>query len=324
MDITGRVLELMETKVILVVGSLAFDVIGSTVHAFRSDSLTIPLDEIRYSHGGRGANFAVFAQALSAGTALCSSVGEDFRGSAYESELQARQVDLSPLLWNPSHDTPHIFLFSNGDDARVFAFRDRRQQSERAYCDWTVRYVEASSFDALYCTSEVPMINCAALEASSAALRVFVPGHDLYLYDRPTLLRCFEAADIVIVNAAEADVMESICASDFYEVRSKLTALVVTRGSRGCVVYSSTKSLHIDAALPTRVVDSTGAGDAYAAGFVVELLKSHDLLRSSQVGNVVASFAIESLGCQTSVPTPEDVSLRLAASYGSVKLTFAP
>jgi nucleoside kinase len=301
--------------VILAVGTLSFDLIGSTELAFRNDSLTVLLDEIRYSNGGRGANFAVFAQALNVSTALCSSVGEDFRGSAYESDLQARQVDLGLLFWNPSSDTPRVFAFSNRDDARVFVLRDRRQQSERTYCDWVVRHTRAYKYDVLYCTSEVPIVNCAALEASSAELRVFAPGHDLFYYDGPILLRCLRAADIVFANEAEAHAMKSIISTDFDEVRRMLQALVVTRGARGCTVYTGASSVDIDPALPARVVDPTGAGDAYAAGFVVGFLRCHDFLRSAEVGNAVASLAIESLGCQTSVPTVAEVSLRLANSY---------
>ncbi len=67
-------------------------------------------------------------------------------------------------------------------------------------------------------------------------------------------------------------------------------------------------SAHYD---PTRVVDLTGAGDSFAAGFLIHYSETGDLLKAARFGNATASLAIESEGAET-MPTRAEVEARVA------------
>lgn len=246
-----------------------------------------------------------------------SAVGDDFKTSDYHAELKKRGIDTEGLYWNQAGgETQHVFTFTSGDDSRIYVFRDRTRESEIGFRRWAVQSAESSCWDAVYCTSEIPSVNAEALQASAHSLKIFAPGPDLHRYDRPCLKACLEAADIALVNTSEMQVLESLEGGGIPSLLRNLTALVVTQGGRGSVVYCAANSFHVPPSLATKVVDTTGAGDAYAAGFVVEFMAGQDLLRAARTGSAAASFVIEAHGCQTVVPNCRDVASRLEASYG--------
>src|ERR1700722_19571333 len=129
-------LGLTERMTILAIGTLSFDIIATAATPFRNDSLTIPLDGIIRSHGGRGGNFAVFSRALGADVDLVASVGNDFYASSYASALKDQGVGISNLYRNEAHETQKVFLFANYDDCRVYIYRDRTAGFELAFQQW--------------------------------------------------------------------------------------------------------------------------------------------------------------------------------------------
>lgn len=301
---------------VLVIGGLSFDYIGFIDGQLREDSLTVPLESLARSHGGRGANFAVFARALGCNIRLVSAVGDDLKTSGYYAELKERGVDIERLYWNQAGDeTQHVFTFTNGSDSRIYVFRDRKRESEISFSRWAVQSAGKTHWDAVYCTSEIPGVNAEALQASVSPLKVFSPGPDIHRYDAQCLEACLEAADIVLVNMPEMQVIGSFRGGIPF-LLSNLTALIVTNGDRGSVVHCGADSFSVAPSSATEVVDTTGAGDAYAAGFVVEFMTGQDLLKAARTGSAVASFVIEARGCQTIVPSPSQVASRLKASYG--------
>lgn len=300
---------------ILAIGTLSFDVIATAASPFRNDGLTIPLDGIIRSNGGRGGNFAVFSRALGADVRLVTSAGDDFFTSTYASDLRDQGIDISSLYRNETSETQKVFLFANSENCRVYIYRDRSPEFEAAFQQWAADQTSRRNDAVLYCTSEVPAVNLGALRASPSPIKVFAPAHDLDLYDEECLRQCVDLADVVLANQAEAKVIRSALSVNSKIANRQLRAFVTTCGSAGSVIETPSDSFEVPACVPQNLVDTTGAGDAYAAGFVSELSVTGDLLRAARMGSAVASFAIESLGCQTSVPTSTQVAMRFSLTY---------
>lgn len=74
--------------------------------------------------------------------------------------------------------------------------------------------------------------------------------------------------------------------------------VITTLGEKGAQIQTKNKTIFIKPAIPKVVVDPTGAGDAYRAGFLSGLEKGLDLQTCGQMGAVAASFAIEHYGSQ--------------------------
>jgi len=93
-------------------------------------------------------------------------------------------------------------------------------------------------------------------------------------------------------------------AETFTELGADLVA--VKLGKRGCYVTDGKES-HLIEPYKVEAVDTTGAGDAFCAGFLYGLIKGRDLYECGRLGNFVASCCISKMGARTGLPRLEDL-----------------
>ena len=116
-----------------------------------------------------------------------------------------------------------------------------------------------------------------------------------------------EQVDILFANEAEA--MSLYQTSDFdaaarlAQSETKLAAL--TRSEKGSVILSADKTIPIPAAPVAQVVDTTGAGDLYAAGFLFGIAKGKDLETAGRLGSLAAAEIISHIGARPQVSLAE-------------------
>ena len=82
--------------------------------------------------------------------------------------------------------------------------------------------------------------------------------------------------------------------------------VVITLGEKGCLVATSKEHLVINTR-KVRVVDTTGAGDAFAAGFLFGLLKNLPIKKCAEIGNAVASFSVQKIGARAGLPNRKEL-----------------
>lgn len=85
--------------------------------------------------------------------------------------------------------------------------------------------------------------------------------------------------------------------------------IIVTKGEKGSTIYEK-KRIDIPVIPPKEVVDPTGAGDAYIAGFLYKFIKGEDIEKCGLFASSSASLILEGLGC-SKIPTEKEVNLRL-------------
>ncbi len=85
--------------------------------------------------------------------------------------------------------------------------------------------------------------------------------------------------------------------------------LAVTQGAQGAMLYQAGTSRHFRA-FPTTEVDPTGAGDVFAAAFLIQYALGQDAAAAMRYANCVASFVVEQPGA-LGIPTPAQVATRL-------------
>lgn len=92
--------------------------------------------------------------------------------------------------------------------------------------------------------------------------------------------------------------------------------VVMTRDVEGCTIYRKHERPLDVPSFPTKVVDPTGAGDSFAAGFLIALHETGDVVYAARFANATASLAIESKGAET-MPTRAEVQARLEGGGNS-------
>ncbi|MDI9408701.1 MAG: adenosine kinase [Candidatus Pacebacteria bacterium] len=109
--------------------------------------------------------------------------------------------------------------------------------------------------------------------------------------------------DIVFANEAEAISLTEQPDYDLAvaELRTHCELVAVTRGAKGSVIISKQGHYVIDAIAPTQLVDTTGAGDLYAAGVLFGLVNGLEAVAMGRLGSLAASEVISHLGARPQV-----------------------
>jgi sugar/nucleoside kinase (ribokinase family) len=110
-----------------------------------------------------------------------------------------------------------------------------------------------------------------------------------------------KCADIVFVNEAEARALTGGLSAEpaAYEIARKCGTVVVKIGERGSIIAQhGKKDLIRVEGVKANAVDTTGAGDFYAAGFLYGLCKRKDLATCGKIGSIVAAKVVEQVGAR--------------------------
>jgi sugar/nucleoside kinase (ribokinase family) len=121
-----------------------------------------------------------------------------------------------------------------------------------------------------------------------------------------TLIPRLSHLDAVVLS--EDDVQRDEATIDL--LRQSIPLLVVTRGARGGSLFRSGE-LTPYPPFPADEVDPTGAGDGFAAAFLIELRRTGDALRACLFASCAASFVVEAPGAD-GIPTPDQIAARFA------------
>ena len=147
---------------------------------------------------------------------------------------------------------------------------------------------------------------------------IFDPGQSLPMWNVQDLTRCIEGSRILISNDYELDLIMYKTELDRKALLRRTKTIVTTLGEAGSHICTPDCELDIPAIEPKRVVDPTGAGDAYRAGLIKGLIQGKGIEQCAMMGSVCASLAIESYGTQEYSFTPEEFKERLDKYLNSI------
>jgi sugar/nucleoside kinase (ribokinase family) len=269
---------------ILVVGSVAFDTVKT------------PFGEVREALGGSAAHFSV-AASFFAPVRLVAVVGEDFT-PAHRQPLLDRNVDLSGLTTAKGR----TFRWSGayGDDlnsartldTQLNVFADFRPEVPDAWRDTPL----------LFLANIDPELQWDVLEQVRGAKLVAADTMNYWIDGKPDALkRLLGRVDVLLINdgeirqlTGERNVVRAVEAVRRLGPR----AVVVKRGEHGVLVFEAESAFALPAFPLASVIDPTGAGDAFAGGFLGYLASQGlegqlDLRTAAVVGSVMASYQVE-------------------------------
>jgi nucleoside kinase len=240
--------------------------------------------------GGGAANIAAGIARLGEEITLISAVGKDFIGSDYDRWMDDLGIH-KDLFIVDGERTPTAYMFTD------------EQGDQVTYFEWgasaTFAHQEAPALDFVHLATADPDFNVRVAQKSSVVS--FDPGQDLLNYSRDQLCEILAHTFILFANRHEIDgVSKGIGQSEESIVRGVPIA-VITMDAQGSNVYVDGER-HFVPVVPVRLVDPTGAGDAYRAGFLTGYMRGYTPVECARIGTVTASFVVEKPGCQTNLP----------------------
>lgn len=145
---------------------------------------------------------------------------------------------------------------------------------------------------------------------------MFDPGFILTEVDDQSLELGIKHAEIIIGNDYEIDLIKRRIKNFSSIVNGK--TVITTLGKEGAVIENNGSNIKIAVALPKKVADPTGAGDAWRAGFLAGYARKFDLETCGRMGSVAASFSVEEYGAQEHKFTKEQFIERYRQTYGDL------
>lgn len=295
---------------ILITGSLAFDVIMDFPGRFADHidptkihvlNVSFLVDTLKKQQGGTAGNIAYNLALLKTPVSILGSAGEDFK--EYQDFLKKVGVDTSQIKISPDNLTSQAFIITDQSDNQITAFYPGAM-SENSKLS-----INLADFAVISPNDPKAMINF-ALECQKRNIPyMFDPGMQLPRLTDQDLTAGINRAKILIGNDYEIGLIKK-------RVRDiKVDILITTLGAKGSIIQYKDQTIQISPAKPKKVVDPTGAGDAYRAGFLAGYLQGKDLKTSGQMGSVGACYAVEKYGTTTHRFTMEEFQKRYGENY---------
>lgn len=274
-------------------------------------SLSILLEKLEDTPGGVGANIAYNAAQLDDKPILLGSVGHD--AVEYIKKLFMVGVDTSFVHYS-NLATASFNVITDVDDNQVGGFYPGAMSDSKALTlsDWAGKdvFVSVSAHDPATMRAQVS-------ECKQHGLRLlYDPGQQVSNVPAEDLRAGIEAAEVVILNDYEVGVLCKKVGIAEAELKTKVPLVITTFGKDGSMIEGSSVKTPIktSAATPAQVLDPTGAGDAYRAGFLYGYLRKWELAMCGQLASVVASFVVEQHGTQVEF-SKQDVIDRYKKSF---------
>ncbi|MCK5342829.1 MAG: carbohydrate kinase, partial [Candidatus Heimdallarchaeota archaeon] len=300
---------------IIAIGELLIDLIGN--------NLGVRLEEqtaFKRFAGGAPANFAVGIRRLGLTSGVITKVGNDFFGRFLLKTLKNEKVDVSQIKITSEHKTALAFVGLDENRSPSFSFyrspcadimltpeeiSEEYIKSAKLLMYGTVSMADEPARSAIFKAIEY---------AKKHGLQVACDPNlreDLWHYKDPRehIFKALKDTDIFLPSISEAEFITGERGERALEAILELgpSIIGVTHGAEGSTIMSK-GGIYSAPAYKVDVVDTTGAGDAYAAGLVTGLLNKMPLNKIPYFANAVSALKITKEGAMN-IPTRQEVEV---------------
>jgi sugar/nucleoside kinase (ribokinase family) len=286
--------------------------------AFNYGSKIIP-EKADFSHGGGGANTAISFARMDLHTAAILNIGVEGTGSMVVHKLEEAGVSCEHITRDREHHTALSTIVTvDGGDHTMFLYRgsndfihvdDWRKVHTRWLYLASLTGESAELIPEIFSYARAHNIKVAWNPGSEQLAAGF---HDIHRY--------LEDTDVLIMNKDEACNLlrtkeEKIDFTNNELIIRKLTGIVrgvvaMTNGEHGSYVSDGKKFLH-ETAHRVKVVETTGAGDAYGSTFVSAIIRGYGLKHAMKLAAENAANVVSCVGAQRGLMTFSELSARI-------------
>ena len=311
---------------IVITGSIATDHLMSfsgkftdslVVDKLDSISLSFLVDDLDVRRGGVGANVAFGLGSLGVPVALVGAVGRDF--DDYRSWLERHGVDTDSVHVSEVHHTARFVCTTDVANNQIASFYPGAM-SEARNIELLPVSDRLGGMDLVLVGPNDPQAMLRHTQECRARGTAFAadPSQQLAFLDGEAIRPLIEGASYLFTNEYEAALTEQKTGWSAADVLARVECRVTTLGAKGARVERRGQSaVHVDVPQERSKADPTGVGDAFRAGFISGLHWSLGDERCAQVGSMLATYVIETVGTQEYSFTHADFLSRFTDAYGA-------
>lgn len=287
--------------------------------------VSTPAENIMLTTGGDAMNEAMVLSRLGKHVRLITRIGTDDAGAYIKQTCVQAGIDTSFFQELDDLATGVNVILVDKQGERRFFTNPHGSLRALEVSDITAEALRGAS---IFCFASIfvfPKINPQQLAQLFQRVRqqgllvcadMTLPKHGERL---PEMTPAFSQLDYLFANEAEAGAVTE--ESDPIRMADRLITagarhVIIKLGARGCLLADQTGlRVQVPACPDTHCVDTTGAGDTFAAGFFAGLLDGRDFIDCARFANAAASVSVESIGASTGVHSLEQVMQRYRTAY---------
>jgi len=307
---------------VICIGAALVDIVAQVErHPAEDDEVFV--SDLKLFSGGAAANTAYACAKLKLKTAFIGKIGRaDTFGTKIINDFNEAEVNTDLVKYSNDHKTGSAYVALNKEgDRRIYAHSGAANYLSRD----DIREEELSSAKILFLSSLKnlePFIIAAEIGKKKNIPLILNPGMLIIEQGFANIRKLLEKVDILIMSQREFQVLFYLSEENFNlnitQEKSEnlfsigIKVLIITIGKSGALLVTPNNAQIIPSYKPDKVVDTTGAGDAFSAGFIYGFFQNpsfefDDLRHNAKIGNFVAGKCIEKLGARKGIPDVEEV-----------------
>lgn len=270
----------------------------------------IPVSDIHFTPGGNACNNAVGSSRLGLKTALYTVIGDDDSGRRIIDNIKREKVSDAYIRVEKNNPTNYSTALLYKTDRTLLVYHDLRSYKlpRLAAAQWVYFTSMGKGFEKVF-KALTRYLN------SNGTKFVFNPGTHQLLAGRKVLDPILKITDVLILNKEEAfSLLGNHAKVPIQDIMHDLRnfgpeLVVVTDGSQGAYGFDGHHSYRMPP-MPAKVIERTGAGDAFSTGLIAALAYGLPLSDALMWGSANAASVIEHIGPQAGLLTKEKMMKR--------------
>lgn len=308
---------------IIVSGSIAYDYLMNYPGKFTDHilpeklatlSVSFLVDSMKRQRGGVAPNIAYTMKLLGGDPIIFGTVGQDF--GDYRAWLESFGLRTDQIIEIPDDFTASFFVSTDQVQNQIANFYTGAMAHSVNY---SLADRNLTDVDMVIISPNDPgtMLNLAKECQDLGIAYAYDPSQQTARLSGEDLRGSIPGAAFLMVNEYELAVIEKKTEWSTARIRANVGTLVVTEGEKGSVIYRGDEAIRIPTAKPSHVVEPTGAGDAYRAGFFAALSADLPLAVAGRVGALCSTYVLENLGTASHHFTVAEFVTRYAENFGA-------
>lgn len=309
---------------VICIGAALVDMVAQ-VERYPENDDEVFVSDLNLLSGGAAANTAYACAKLGLKTAFIGKLGrDDGFGLKIINDFNEVKVNTELLKYSNEYRTGSTYVALNKEgDRRIYAHSGAANYLSKE----DIKENELSFTSIIFLSSLKniePFIEAAMIGRNKKIPVILNPGMLIIEQGFINIKILLEKIDIVIMSQREFRVLFNLKKKKLNPnlIREKadnlfslgINVLVITKGKKGALILTPGNAEIIPPIKTNKVVDTTGAGDAFSAGFMYGFIqnqsfKFEDLKRNVRIGNFIAGKCIEKLGARNGIPEEEEIEL---------------
>jgi adenosine kinase len=277
-------------------------------------SLSFLVDDLVVRRGGVGANIAFALGVLGRRPVLVGAVGPDF--AEYREWLERHGVDCAGVHTSTTAQTARFTCTTDDDQCQLASFYPGAMSESRTIALRPL--VQSHGIGLVLIGADDPDAMLVHTEEARRLGLPFAadPSQQLPRLDRDLCRMLVGGARYLFSNEYEWELLIRRTGWSEAEIADRVDMRITTLSSKGSLLVTTDAEVHVDVVPAREILDPTGVGDAFRAGFLAGIDSGLRAERAAQLGSLIATLSLESTGPQEwQVDADRDLQ-RVAEAYG--------